>query len=176
MLNGVDTRWRMMLTCSRAFSTDSMAQGSEPNAPPCAAAITSSASMIPAIGARTMGNSVLKRARSRRSGHMVSSFRVDGGSAWASMPKASTTLAPPARRSYAKCYAQVLGYGLMPDAPAPQRDDGPDGFDQAERPGALQESVDRTERAGDGKSEDEPMAAVLQRVAHEHRGDGEQTK
>jgi hypothetical protein len=70
-LTGAETRWRMMLTCSRAFSAVIIAHGSEPSAPPCAAAITRSASMMPAIGASTIGNSVLKRSMIRRSGHMV---------------------------------------------------------------------------------------------------------
>jgi hypothetical protein len=78
MLTGADTRWRMMLTCSRAFSADSIAHGNDPSAPPCAAAITRSASITPAIGASTMGNSVLNRSISLRSGHMISSFG-DGG-------------------------------------------------------------------------------------------------
>src|SRR5665213_1241571 len=82
MLTGADTRWRMMLTCSRAFSTDSIAQGNEPSAPPCDAAITRSASIIPAIGASTMGNSVLKRSRSRRSGHMVCAHTVVEDGDW----------------------------------------------------------------------------------------------
>src|SRR5262249_13606941 len=64
----------MMLTCSRAFSAVIIAQGSEPSAPPCAAAMTRSASIAPAIGASTIGNSVLKRSRRRRSGHMVVSL------------------------------------------------------------------------------------------------------
>src|SRR5579863_4252049 len=61
----------MTRTCSRAFSADSIAQGNDPIAPPCAAAITRSASMAPAIGACTIGNSVLKRSINRWSGHMV---------------------------------------------------------------------------------------------------------
>src|SRR5215218_3436240 len=60
-----------MLICSRAFSVVIIAHGNEPSAPPWAAAITSSWSIAPAIGASTIGNSVLKRSRSRRSGHMV---------------------------------------------------------------------------------------------------------
>ena len=40
-----------MPTCSRALSADSIAQGSEASAPPCAAAIANSASITPAIGA-----------------------------------------------------------------------------------------------------------------------------
>src|SRR5690242_16613805 len=79
MLTGAETRWRMMLTCSRAFSAESIAQGSEPSAPPCAAAMTSSASITPAIGASTIGNSVLTRSRKRRSGHMFFLFRLAFG-------------------------------------------------------------------------------------------------
>ena len=67
---------------SRAFSTDNIAHGNDPSAPPCAAAITRSASMAPAIGARTMGNSVLKSSRSRRSGHIVCSFGELGDWHW----------------------------------------------------------------------------------------------
>ena len=63
-----------------------------------------------------------------------------------------------------------------PDIPAPQRDAGPDRLDQPERPGALQKSVSRPERACAGKGEDEPMAALLQRVGHQHRGHREQTE
>src|SRR5215475_3713300 len=80
MFTGADTRWRMIFTCSRAFSAEIIAQGSEPSAPPCAAAITRSASITPAIGASTIGNSVLKRSRRRRSGHMVFSLRLTSGS------------------------------------------------------------------------------------------------
>src|SRR5215216_7861067 len=69
----------MILICSRAFSAEIIAQGSEPSAPPCAAAITRSASTTPAIGASTIGNSVLKRSISRRSGHMVLLVRLLDG-------------------------------------------------------------------------------------------------
>ena len=65
---------REMTRLAFQYDAVNMAQGNEPSAPPCDAAITSSASMIPAIGASTMGNSVLKRSRSRRSGHMVCSL------------------------------------------------------------------------------------------------------
>src|SRR5947207_7760863 len=81
MLTEADARWRMTLTCSRAFSADSIAQGSEPSAPPCAAAITSSASITPAIGASTIGNSVLKRSSNLRSGHMAFARALGDGRA-----------------------------------------------------------------------------------------------
>src|SRR5437762_7059497 len=80
MLTGAESRWRMILICSRAFSTESIAHGSEPSAPPCAAAMTRSASITPAIGASTIGKSVLKRSRRRRSGHMVFLFGLASGS------------------------------------------------------------------------------------------------
>jgi len=60
-----------MLTCSRALSADSMAQGSAPSAPALAAAIASSVSIAPAIGAWMMGRSTFRRSSSRRSGHMA---------------------------------------------------------------------------------------------------------
>src|SRR5216684_1044523 len=63
-----------------------------------------------------------------------------------------------------------------PETPAPQRDESPDRLDQPERPGALQKPIDRTQRAGHGKSQDEPMAALLQRVSHQHRGHREQAE
>src|ERR1700682_1114638 len=168
MLTGVETRWRMTVICSRAFSTEIKAQGNHPSPPPCAAAITRSASMTPAIGASTIGNSVLKSSRSRRSGHMVCSFGELGGLARASLPEATTRIA--------LHIANELCIQGPPDAPAPQRDHRPNRLDQPERPGALQESVNRPQRAGDRKREDEPAAAILQRVTHQHRRHREQTE
>ena len=57
----------------------------------------------------------------------------------------------------------------LSDNPAPQRDHGPNGLDQAERPGALQKPVNRAQRAGGREGKDEPVAAFLQRVAQQHR-------
>ena len=53
------------------------------------------------------------------------------------------------------------------------RHDGPDGLDQSERPGALQEAVDRTEDARAREREDKPAAAAFEPVGYEHRRDGE---
>ena len=66
--------------------------------------------------------------------------------------------------------------GLPPDAPASQRDAGPDRLDQAERPRALQKSVNRTQRAGAREAEDEAVTAVLQCVTDEHRGHREKAE
>jgi len=62
-----------------------------------------------------------------------------------------------------------------PGTKAPQRDDGPNGLDQSERPSTLQKSVNRAQRAGGREGEDEPVAAILQRVTR-HRRDREQTE
>lgn len=60
--------------------------------------------------------------------------------------------------------------------PAAQRDKGPDGFDKAEGPGALQETIGGAERAKQGEGEDVPVAAPLEGIGHEHAGNGEQPK
>src|SRR5258705_5270401 len=68
-----------------------------------------------------------------------------------------------------------LVYGRTAAPPA-QRDDGPDRFDDAERPRALQEPIEGSQRARDRESEDEPPTAILERVAHEQGGYGERPK
>src|ERR1700690_1547221 len=123
----------MMLICSRAFSTDNIAHGSDPTAPPCAAAITRSASITPAIGASTIGNSVLKRSINRRSGHMVCSFREKR--------KAARALLPGPQAKISTHNGDELCVHGAPLTKAPQRDHGPDRLDHPERPGTLQKSV-----------------------------------
>src|ERR1700722_3429743 len=164
MLTGAETRWRMMLTCSRAFSTDSIAQGNEPSAPPCDAAITRSASITPAIGASTIGNSVLMRSRSRRSGHMVCSLGYSGIGASIVASHRDNISTPQL------CSEPPSGN------PAPQRNHRPDRLNQDKRSGSLQKSVHRTERAGCRKADHEPMAAFLQRITQQHGGNGEQSE
>ena len=51
---------------------------------------------------------------------------------------------------------------VPPAEPAPHRDERPDRLDQAERPGALQEPVNRAEGAGDREGQNEPRASLLQ--------------
>jgi hypothetical protein len=60
--------------------------------------------------------------------------------------------------------------------PAYEGDDAPHRLDDAERPSALQEAVDRSQRAGGGEAEHEPRAALLECVADDHRRDGEQAE
>ena len=45
-----------------------------------------------------------------------------------------------------------------PVQPAPRRDDRPDRLNEAERPGAVEESVNRAECAGDREGQNEPRA------------------
>jgi hypothetical protein len=45
-----------------------------------------------------------------------------------------------------------------------------------ERPGALQEAVNRTEDAGEGESQHKPRAALFERVAGHHGGDREEAE
>src|ERR1700722_6448337 len=53
--------------------------------------------------------------------------------------------------------------------PAKERHNGPNALDKPERPGALQETIDRAQSAGAGKSQHEPAAAALQRVTDKHQ-------
>src|SRR5580700_2770096 len=75
------------------------------------------------------------------------------------------------------CARSSLGLlGLRhPGSPAPYGDAGPYGLDQSERPRALQEAVDRPQRARTPERQDKPRAAILQRIADQHGGDGKQT-
>ena len=60
--------------------------------------------------------------------------------------------------------------------PTPERDDGPDGLYESKRPSSLKEPVRGSQDARASERQDEPMAAVLERVGDEHRRDGEQAK
>jgi hypothetical protein len=60
--------------------------------------------------------------------------------------------------------------------PAVQGDEGPDALHESERPRALEEAVDRRKGARSGKAQDEPVAAILERVAGHHGGHGEQAE
>jgi len=63
-----------------------------------------------------------------------------------------------------------------PRPPSPRRYSRPDRLYDAERPCALQKAIDRAERAGTGERQNEPGAAVFQRVEDQHGGDGEQAE
>lgn len=65
---------------------------------------------------------------------------------------------------------------LRLDPPAPHRHGSPDGFDHTERPSALKKSVRGAQRAGHSECQGKPGAAVLERIAHEHRGHGKKAK
>jgi UPF0176 protein len=73
--------------------------------------------------------------------------------------------------------ARHLGAAVSAKAPPfGERDDGPDALDEAEGPGALKKAISRAQRAGAGEGEREPAAPVLERVAHQHGGDGEEAE
>lgn len=59
--------------------------------------------------------------------------------------------------------------------PAAQGHQSPDGLHEAERPRALEETVNRAKRAGEGEGKYEPGAATFQRVGNEHGGNSEQS-
>ena len=53
-----------------------------------------------------------------------------------------------------------------------ERNQGPYGFDNPERPCALKEAIDRSEDTGAGEGKNEPAIAMLQRIEQEHERDG----
>ncbi len=57
-----------------------------------------------------------------------------------------------------------------------QRDTGPDGFDDLEWPGALQEAIHRAKQTGARKRQNVPWSTVFERVEKQHRSNGEQAK
>ena len=69
------------------------------------------------------------------------------------------------------------GLTVRPDGePAAEGDDGPDDFDEAEGPRTLEKTVEGAEGAGEGKGQDEPRAAVFERVEDHAGGDGEEAE
>jgi hypothetical protein len=60
--------------------------------------------------------------------------------------------------------------------PPPKCHCRPDSLYDAKGPCALEETVDRAQRARGRKSEDEPGTSVLEGVANEHRRDGEEAE
>lgn len=60
--------------------------------------------------------------------------------------------------------------------PAAQRDQRPDSFHQPEGPRSLQEPINRSQNTGHSKAQDPPPAPALEGIAHQHRGDGEESE
>ncbi len=56
--------------------------------------------------------------------------------------------------------------------PASQCDERPYAFDQTKRPRPLKEAISRGQKARARKRQDEPSAAVFERVTHQHCRDG----
>jgi hypothetical protein len=61
-----------------------------------------------------------------------------------------------------------------PDIPTPRGNERPNGFNETERPRALQKTIDGAEDTGPREREDEPATALLERIAHQHRRHGEE--
>jgi len=72
--------------------------------------------------------------------------------------------------------SRLTGNGLRRLVPTPNSHQRPDRLDHSERPGALQKAVDRTQGAGRREPENESASAILQRIAHQHGRDGEQSE
>src|SRR5262245_45630702 len=62
------------------------------------------------------------------------------------------------------------------EPPASDGDYRPDRFDDSEGPRTLQESVNRAQYTGAGKTNDVSRVAILERVEDQHRGHCEQAK
>jgi len=69
---------------------------------------------------------------------------------------------------------RLRGASFLP--PSPGRHNRPDGFHQPKRPCSLKESVNRPQRARHGEQQDEPRAALLERVTHQHGRHREESK
>ena len=69
---------------------------------------------------------------------------------------------------------RLRGASFLP--PSPGRHNRPDGFHQPKRPRSLKKSVNRSQRARHGKQQDEPRAALLKRVTHQHGRHREKSK
>ena len=68
----------------------------------------------------------------------------------------------------------LLSSSLGP--PASRGDGRPNGFDDSERPRALEKSIDRAKCAGAGKAKHVEGVALIERIKNQHRGHREQTK
>ena len=60
--------------------------------------------------------------------------------------------------------------------PAPDCDPGPYGFDHAEGPCTLQETIKRSQSTCAGECQNEPRIAIFQRIEDQHRADSHQTE
>ena len=80
---------------------------------------------------------------------------------------------------YAAAAVSIMSMVLARPAsipPTPRRDHAPHGFGDAKGPGALEESVCRSEQAGQAEREDEPRAPFLERIGDQHRDDSDETE
>ena len=80
----------------------------------------------------------------------------------------------------ARVFARTVKFSGSPGArrttPALQGDACPDRFDKAERPRSLSKSINRSQDAGDRKSQNEPGAPPLECVTHQHGCHGKKSE
>ena len=121
---------------------------------------------------RARGRSGLHRPLLSRPGSTTSAARRSG-SPWPAWP-------PPRRcwprvgggREGAPEQGQLGRLATAGESEAPERDQGPDGLDDPEGPGAREEAVGAREGAAQRKGQDEPPAAGLQGIHAHHEGQG----
>ena len=64
----------------------------------------------------------------------------------------------------------------MSDPPAAQGYQRPNKFNYPKRPGSLQKPINRAQETGEREPENEPAAAIFERIADKHRGHGKQAE
>ncbi len=101
-------------------------------------------------------------------------FLVGAGASRKKRGGASTWSLPLRLRIPDSSAPALCGAFFLP--PSPARHNRPDGFHQPKRPRSLKKSVNRPQRACHGEQQDEPRAALLKRVTHQHGRHCKETK
>src|SRR5271168_1135530 len=70
----------------------------------------------------------------------------------------------------------LRGNAVRPHPPPPYRNHGPYRLDKPERPGALHKSIDRSQCTSACERQNERGAAILERIADQHRRHCKQTE
>ena len=87
-------------------------------------------------------------------------------------PSPRTTPWAAARR----CGGTMLNSCSAHVPPSPSGHEGPDGFDQPERPSTLKKPISRTQPTCSGEGQDIPRAVFFQRIKDKHRRYSEKSK
>src|SRR3954469_25181126 len=110
--------------------------------------------------------SVIRLADSNAMVRRIQVLPMRSNSGWQPLPPFSFTVRQNCYRESDGVKGLSVGPGsllLSPIVPARQRHHRPNRFDHTERPGALQKTVKRAERAGDGKTQDKLRISVPSR-------------